>query len=143
MYVCIYVCMYVCMYVCIYVCMYVCMGFFSPLDMVPGGALSLTWFMGVHGFMDAWDHGCIGFIGSWLHGLMGSLVHDMGSWVHGSWIHFCLVHGLPHNKSFQSVVMAQEQITNPNDDEPTMKTTMVCDKCRDWFMSWFHGFMGS
>ena len=23
---------------------------------------------------------------SWVHELMGSLVHDMGSWVHGSWV---------------------------------------------------------
>ena len=35
--------------------------------------------------------------------------------------------------------------TKQNDDEPTMKTTMVCDRGRDWCMmvhdmgSWAHG----
>ena len=28
-----------------------------------------------------------------------------------------------------------------NDDEPTMKTTMVCDRGRDCFMTWVHGLM--
>ena len=41
---------------------------------------------------------------SWAHGLMGSLVHDMGSWIHGSWVHR-LMGSWPHRSMGSWVFM--------------------------------------
>ena len=69
---------------------------------------------------------------SWAHGLMGSLVHDKGSWIHGSWVYRLMGSWFPvEQKTFQSGVMAQEQ-QQKNDDEPTMKITMILDSGRDF-----------